>query len=120
MGEIGQYQPFVIEKTLGAGDSSKELKAAATGISYVVTSVIATCLVSGAQIVYVGDSSGTIKALSLAASFTLHAQARMGPLNRIGLVLTEGEALIIKPAAAAPSFHVVVEGYLQKGSTAFV
>lgn len=120
MGEIGQYQPFVAEVTLGAGDATKTLKAATTGVSYVVTGVYATCLVSAAQTVFVGDSSGTVKALSIAASFTLHNQVRTGPLNRAGLVLTEGEALIVKPAAAGPSFHVVVEGYLKKSSTAFV
>lgn len=106
------YQRFCEEVTLGAADASKTIKAAVTGVQYFVTSICATCLVSAAQTVYVGDSSGTKKALSLASNFPAHSQA-FTQLNE-GLGLTVGEAIIVKPAAAGPSFHVVCEGYLKK------
>jgi len=105
-----KFQRFTTEATLGAADASKELMPAVSGVTYAVTRLAATCLVSAAQAAYVGDSSGTVKALSVAASFTLHAQARLNLLE--GLKITAGEALIVKPAAAGPSFHVVVEGYI--------
>ena len=104
-------QRFTAQATLGAGDATKTLFDVGTTQTAYITSVIATCLVSAAQAVYVGDSSGTVEALSLAASFTLHGQASVQLLN--GLALTKGEDVIAKPAAAGPSFHVVVEGYLE-------
>ena len=39
--------------------------------------------------------------------------------DEAGLELTEGESLVIEPAAAGPSFHCVVTGYLKRGSTSF-
>lgn len=110
------YQRFCVQNTLAVGDATKVLIAAVTGVQYFVTAVCATCLVSAAQSVYVGDSSGTVKALSLAASFPAHSQA-FTQLNE-GLALTSGQALSITPAAAGPSFHVVVEGYLKRSGAA--
>lgn len=112
------YQRFCEETTLGAAETTKTIKAAVSGVQYFVTSVIATCLTSAAQAVYVGDSSGTKKALSLAASFPAHSQAAV-QLNE-GVGLTISEALIIKPVAAGPSFHVIVEGYLKRSGAALV
>lgn len=110
------YQRFCTEETLAVGDASKTLMAAVTGVTYYVTAVCATCLVSAAQAVYVGDSSGTQKALSLPASFPANSQA-FTQLQE-GLALTLSEALVIKPAAAGPSFHVVVEGYSKRQGAA--
>lgn len=107
-------QRFSVQDTLGAGDSSKTLVAAVAGVTVVVMNVTVTCLVSGAQAVFVGDDSGTVKALSLAASFPQHQQAIIQLVE--GLPLTESEALVIEPAAAGPSFHCLVEGYLLKSS----
>lgn len=104
------FQRFCVSATLGTGDASTTLKAAVTGFSYYITGVILTSITAAAQALYVGDSSGTVKALSVGASFTAHAQARMH--TREGLKLTAGEAIVVKPAAAGPSVHVVVEGYL--------
>lgn len=110
------YQRFCVQNTLAAGDASKTLMAAVSGVRYYVTAICATCLTSAAQSVYVGDSSGTVKALSLAASFAQHSQA-FTQLQE-GLALTLSEALVIKPAAAGPSFHVVVEGYSKRQDAA--
>ena len=104
-------QPFCVQATLGTGDATQTLRAAIAGVTFVVTSVTMTILVSGAQAIYVGDSSGSKKALSIAASATLHAQFVMQAA--FGLELTIGEALVIKPAAAGPSAHVVVEGWIK-------
>lgn len=109
-----RYQRFSVQATLGTGDASKTLLAGAAGVTIVVMCVKALCLVSAAQAVYVGDTSGAVKAISLAASYTLHASNDLQLLE--GLRLTEGESLIIKPAAAGPSFHVVAEGYLLKSN----
>lgn len=103
-------QKFCVSGTLGTGDASVTLKAAVAGFSYYITGVILTSLTAAAQALFVGDSSGTVKAISVGASFTAHAQARM--YVREGLKLTAGEAILVKPAAAGPSVHVVVEGYL--------
>lgn len=107
---MDREQRFCVSGTLGATDESLTLKAAVASFSYYITGVILTSLTAAAQTVFVGDSSGTVKAISVAASFTVHAQARMQV--REGLKLTAGEALIVKPAAAGPSVHVVVEGYI--------
>ncbi len=112
------YQRFCTQNTLAVGDATKVLMAAVSGVTYFVTSVCVTCLVSAAQTVYVGDSSGTVKALSLPASFTAGAQAFTQLLH--GLQLTKSQALSITPAAAGPSFHVVVEGYLKREDAALV
>lgn len=110
------YQRFCVQNTLAAGDATKVLMAAVSGVQYFVTAVCVTCLTSAAQAVFVGDSSGTVKALSLAASFPANSQA-FTQLNE-GLPLTISEALSITPAAAGPSFHVVVEGYLKRSGAA--
>lgn len=111
---VERYQRFSVQDTLGAGDASKTLVTGGAGITIVVTTAIITCITAAAQATYVGDTSGTVKALSVAASFSQHLQASVQLLE--GLKLTEGENLIIKPAAAGPSFHAVVEGYLLKSN----
>ena len=103
-------QRFCVQATLGTGDSSKVLKAAAANEQIVVTDVWLTSLTSAAQVQYVGDESATVKALSLAASITAGVQAHLR--LKQGLALTIGEDLIVKPAAAGPSVHVVAEGYI--------
>lgn len=100
--------------TLGTGDTSKEVMAAEDGTTYYVMNCVLTCLTSAAQTVYVGDSSGTVKALSLAASFPQHGQASIQLI--VGLRLTASEALVVKPGAAGVSFHAVVEGYIEKAA----
>lgn len=105
-------QRFCVQATLDTGDTSKSLKAAVTGYSICVTRVDLTSITAAAQALYVGDSSGNVKAISVAASFTAHAQAHME--SEEGLKLTVSEALIIKPAAAGPSVHVVATGYILK------
>lgn len=107
------YQRFSVEETLGIGDASKTLMAAATGVQYFITTVILTSLVAAAQTIYVGDSSGTKKALSLPISLAAGTQYFSQLLE--GLAMTVGEAVIIKPAAAGPSVHVVCEGYAKRG-----
>ncbi len=103
-------QRFCVQETLAVGDATKTLLTHVDDSQYVITAICATCLVSAAQTLYVGDSSGTNKALSLAASFPQHSQA-FTQLNE-GLKLTLGEDIVIKPGAAGPSFHVVCEGYI--------
>lgn len=110
---IELYQRFSAQVTLGTGDASKTLLAGVAGARIFVNLAKVTCLVSAAQAVYVGDTSGTVKALSLAASYPLHSEARTESI--VGLQLTSGEDLIIKPAAAGPSFHCVVDGYIVRG-----
>lgn len=111
---VERYQRFCVEKTLGTGDASVTLVTGGSGIIIVVTNIVLTCITAAAQTAYVGDTSGTVKALSIGASFTAHAQAIVQLLE--GLQLTSGENLIVKPAAAGPSFHVVAEGYLLKSN----
>ncbi len=113
--QVEARQRFSKAVTLGTGDASKEIMPAVTGVTYHVMNVVLTCLVSAAQAIYVGDSSGTVKALSLAANFPLHSQAAIMLLE--GLGITIGESLVVKPASPGPSFHAVVEGYLVKQVT---
>ena len=110
---LNTEQRFCAEKTLAAGDASKELVAANAAVQIVVTYVHSVGLVAAvAQTVYVGDSSGTVKVLSLPASIPVLGQEHtIGPLTE-GIKLTKGESLTIIPAIAGPSIHVVVEGYL--------
>lgn len=103
-------QRFSVAVTLGAGDVTKEVMPAVTGVQYGIINAIIICLTSAAQAVYVGDSSGTVKALSVAASYPLHGQVAAQLLE--GLLLTAGESIVVKPAAAGPSFHAVVEGFI--------
>lgn len=105
-------QRYCVEKTLGTGDTSKELMPAVTGVTYFVTNARIHCLVAAAQTVFVGDADGTNKAFNLPASFPIHSFVTLNLLE--GLSMKAGQALIIKPAAAGPSMHVVVEGYLTK------
>lgn len=109
---VERRQRFCKALILGTGDASTEVMPAISDVTYHIVNVIATCLTSAAQSMYVGDSSGTVKALALAASFPLHGQAASQLLE--GLALTVGESLVIKPSAAGVSYHVVVEGYLVK------
>ena len=111
-----RYQRFSKAVTLGIGDSSATIKAAVAGVTINILNVVVTCLVSAAQAVYVGDTSGTVKAINVASGFPQHGQAAAQLLE--GLALTKGEALIIKPAAAGPSFHCVVEWYETRDITA--
>jgi hypothetical protein len=104
------YQGFCVEKTLGTGDASKELIAAEAGVTICVVAATLISLVAAAQAIYVGDTSGNVKALSVAASMTANLAVMTGP-HPYGLQLTKGEALIIKPAAAGPSVHVSISGY---------
>jgi len=106
-------QRFCVQATLAAGDATKTLKAAIAEEQLVVTSVVVTGLTPAAQLLYVGDVSGAVKALSLAASLAANAQVSLQLIE--GLKLTKGEDLIIKPAAAGPSVHVVAEGYILRG-----
>lgn len=107
-------QRFAVAATLDTGDASKTLINIGAGVTIYVTNILMIGLVAAAQVLYVGDTSGTVKVLSVAASWpaNTHIDAQFGQ----GLALTEGEDLIIKPAAAGPSVHVVVEGYLLKSS----
>ncbi len=109
------YQRFSVQATLATGDASKTILDIGAGVTVVVMSLTLTCIVSAAQPVYVGDTSGTVKALSLGSAYPAHSQATLQLLE--GLRLTEGEDLIIKPASAGPSVHVVAEGYLLKKSS---
>lgn len=115
---VERQQRFSVQGTLGAGDASLTLLTGGTGIIICVLNAVVTCLTSAAQALYVGDTSGTVRAISLASAFPQHAQAGVNLTE--GLPLTVAENLIIKPAAAGPSFHVVVDGYLTKRDTALV
>ncbi len=109
-----RYQRFSVQNTLAAADSTKTLLAGGAGITIVILSVTVTGLTAAAQAVYVGDTSGTVKALSFGVSLAVNAQLAVQLVE--GLRLTEGEDLIVKPAAAGPSVHVVAEGYLLKSN----
>lgn len=108
------YQRFSTYALLGAADASKTIRAGGAGIIIAVTRILVICQASAAQAVYVGDTSGTIKAILVAAAYPLHGNITF--VSEVGLKLTEGEDLIIKPAAAGPSFHVTAEGYLLKSN----
>ena len=105
-----KYQRFSVQDTLLIGDATKTLFALTAGRQIFVTACVVTGIVAAAQTVYVGDTSGTVKVVSLAASFPVHSQADRYLTQ--GLGLTVGEALIVKPGAAGPSVHVVCEGYV--------
>jgi len=109
---IETEQTFTTQQTLGAGDATKTLVAAESGVRFVVTAVILTIITAAAQTLYVGDSSGTVKAISIAASAPANTQYVIQLVR--GLELTSGVALIIKPAAAGPSVHCVVEGWKKR------
>jgi hypothetical protein len=111
--EFEMEQKFSAQGTLAGADTSLTLKSASSVETLVVTSVILTTLTAGAQALYVGDESGTVKVLSLPASKPdAGNQASIQLLN--GIALTKGEDLIVKPAAAAPNCHVVAEGYIRR------
>jgi len=104
-------QKFAVWANLGVGDASVVLVDAQPNIRIIVTTVIVTGKIMAAQAIYVGDSSGTVKVLDLPASIPAVGQQEAVQLVN-GISLTKGEALIIKPAAAGPSVHVIAEGYL--------
>ncbi len=108
------YQTFSVQNTLGTGDASKMLLDVGPGVTIVVMNMSLIGLTPAAQALYVGDTSGNVRALNVAASFPAHGQLGLQLIK--GLPLTEGEDLIIKPAAAGPSVHVVAEGYLLKSN----
>jgi len=107
---------FCVQGTLGTGDATKVLRVALAEEQLVVVSVSLLSKVAAAQVLFVGDTSGTVKALDVAASLTAHAQLYWQMLE--GLKLTKGENLVVTPAAAGPSVHVVVEGYILRGASA--
>lgn len=108
-------QRFCVQATLATGDASKTLVDVGAGVTIVVTSLNVMGMVAAAQVLYVGDTSGTVKVASYPASHPAVGVSRQIELKE-GLKLTEGEDLIIKPAAAGPSVHVVAEGYLLKSN----
>lgn len=111
--DFEREQKFTVQATLAATDASKVLRAGVAGETIVVTSVILTSITAAAQVLYVGDEAGTVKALSLPASKPdAGNQASLQLVN--GLAITAGDDLIIKPAAAGPSVHVVAEGYIRR------
>lgn len=112
---VENYQRFCKQVTLGTGDTTKEVMPAVTGVQYVLTTCSVVGLVAAAQTVYVGDSSGTNKIVSLANSFTVHAQIAIALIE--GLKCVVGESIVVKPGAAGPSVHAVVEGYILKTIT---
>lgn len=110
--ELLSEQAFTVQATLAAADTTKTLKITAADERAVITSVILTSITAAAQTLFVGDESGTVKAISIAASLTANLQISCQLVR--GLRLTVGEDLIIKPAAAGPAVHVVAEGWIEK------
>jgi len=107
-------QRFAKQGTMLAADAVLTLITGVSGQTIAIVDGIITCLVPAAQGVYLGDQSGTVKALSLATSFGTTCQAIFRSSE--GLRLTPGEALVLKPASAGPSMHVSVSGYYEKSA----
>ena len=111
---VERYQRFSTAGVLTTGQSSLTIMPAVAGYTYVVVNGTLTCLVSAAQGAYLGDSSGTKKALQIAASVTTNEQKAVQLVE--GYPVTPSEALVLKPDSAGPSFHAIVEGYILKNS----
>ena len=105
------YPRFSVQDTLGAADATKVLVAGVAGRIIVVTYAKITSLISAAQVVFVGGATGPIRILSLAASFPVNTEARTE--LQVGIPLAVGDSLVITPASAGPSMHVVVEGFFK-------
>lgn len=111
---VETWQRFSTVAVLTAAQTSVVVMPGVTGYQYVIINGTLTCLVSAAQGVYLGDSSGTVKPMQAAASFAANAQLALQLLE--GIKLTKSETVILKPDAAGPSIHAVVEGYILKDS----
>lgn len=110
-GNSQHIQPWSVQTTLGAADTTKTLRAAPGANLQLVVSVLnCTVLISAAQAVDVEDTSGAVEFLRL----PLSVAAGLDYARNLdeGLKLTVNEALIIKPAAAGPSIHCTAEGYV--------
>lgn len=109
LSRFGNLPTWAATVTLGAGDSTKTIKAApGAGKSLYVTKLVLSVVTSAAQAVDVEDSSGTVEILKLPASAT----GQWGWAMDYSVPLTANEALVIKPAAAGPAIHVIAEGYV--------
>lgn len=109
-----RYQRFSTVGVLTTGQASLTLMPAVSGYTYAVVNASIVCLVSAAQGFFLGDSSGTKKALQAAVSLTTNAQLSLELTQ--GLELTASEALVLKPDSAGPSLHCLAEGYILKSS----
>lgn len=107
-----QLANWSAEITLGAGDTTKTLLAAPAapyaGRRIYVTHLHATSLIAAAQAVDI--KIGTVNVLRLVASWAVGNETFIGPMIR-GLRGDVAGALVITPAAAGPSIHVIAEGY---------
>lgn len=101
---------FCVQVTLAAVDTVQILQAAVTNRIYVVTRYVITGIIAAAQTLYLGDTSGTVKVVNLPVSIPAAGQQLTAEMEQ-GLPLTVSQALVIQPAAAGPSVHVLVEGY---------
>ena len=104
-----KYRKFCAQNTMLAADTVKTIQAGGAGIQIVLTRAFVICLTAAAQTVYVGDTSGNQKILSLPASYPVNSEA--WAILDIGLALTVGDDAVIKPAAAGPSFFCILEGF---------
>lgn len=110
MGRMANAECWSAEVTLAASDTTKTLLAAKTGRVPVMTHMIARILVAAAQTVDI--ACGTVKYKRFGASEAVGTEAFLGPME-YGLPGVSGTAIVITPAAAGPSVHVVAEGYYQ-------
>lgn len=112
-----RYQRFTTAGVLTTGQAQLDLMPAATGYTYAVVNASIVCLVQAAKETYLGDSTAAKKAMIAPASVTTGYQDKLN-LSGEGFKVTKSDTLVLKPESAGPSFHVIVEGYIEKDSEA--
>lgn len=104
-------KPWNAVVSLGAGDTTKVIKAApGAGLKLVVTKWHYRSVTSAAQVLTLGD--GTITVDSLPASIAAGTRYESPTILDIGIQLTANTAFSITPAAAGPAGVVIAEGYI--------
>lgn len=113
---VERYQRFSTAGVLTTGQSELQVMPAVDGYQYALLNGVITCLISAAQPFYLGDASGTKKALEGAASLGANSQLAFQLLQ--GYELTVSESIVLKPDAAGPSLGIIAEGYIIKHTAA--
>lgn len=103
--------PWNAVVSLGAGDTTKTIKAApGAGRTLVVTKWHYRSVTSAAQALTFGD--GTVTVDVLPASIAAGTRYESPTVLDVGITLTANTAFTVTPAAAGPAGVVIAEGYI--------
>lgn len=106
-----QYnQPWTASVVLGAGDATKEIRAApGVGNKLAVTRVTVTIITSAAQSLDIESSDGLVEVIKIGASPAAHVQFHYG--SNVGFEFAENVAMRAQPSAVGIAALIVAEGF---------